>query len=75
MATERDAFGVADVIIVESDDERTMYAACTRCTHTIAMPAETLRTFADQIIDHQWAAHHRAFLAIRFAGVDATFSA
>lgn len=75
MEGERDIFGRADVLVIESDDKDWLYAVCTRCDDTIRMPATCARTFADRIIDHQWGRHHRAWLAIRFAGVDATFTA
>jgi len=75
METEREVFGRADVIVMESDDGCWLYAACARCTHTLRMPSATPRTFADQLVAHQWEAHHRAWLAVRFGGVDATFMA
>lgn len=75
MGIDADVFGRADVLVVESDDEQFLFGVCTRCTLTIRYPASCPKTFADAIVAHQWDIHHRAWLAVRFAGVDATFTA
>jgi hypothetical protein len=70
MATDPTLGVRADVTVIESDDGLTFFACCERCTHVVRTSTAFPAVFADAIVEHQWAAHHRAWIGIRFDGND-----